>query len=66
MLYGCAQTNMVFFSAERQQQLVDFLAERNIIMSNRKMIRLVFHLDITTDDVDTVIAAVDEFYKTKT
>lgn len=57
---------MVFFSAERQQQLVDFLAERNIIMSNRKMIRLVFHLDITTDDVDKVIAAVDEFYKTKT
>lgn len=64
-LHGCAQTNMVFFSAERQEQLVDFLAEKNIIISNRKVIRLVFHLDITADDVDTVIAAVNEFYRTK-
>jgi threonine aldolase len=64
-LHGRAQTNMVFFSAQRQKQLVDFLAEKNMIISKSKVIRLVFHLDITADDVDTVIAAVDEFYKTK-
>ena len=64
-LHGRAQTNMVFFSAEKQKQLVDFLAEKNIIISNRKVIRLVFHLDVTADDVQTVIAAVNEFYRTK-
>ncbi|MGJ8674507.1 MAG: low-specificity L-threonine aldolase [Pseudoalteromonas sp.] len=64
-LHGRAQTNMVFFSAEKQKQLVDFLAEKNIIISNRKAIRLVFHLDVTTDDIETVIAAVSEFYRTK-
>jgi threonine aldolase len=64
-LHGRAQTNMVFFSAEKQKQLVDFLAEKNIIISNRKVIRLVFHLDVTTDDIETVIAAVSEFYRTK-
>lgn len=64
-LHSRAQTNMVFFSAEKQKQLVDFLAEKNIIIGNSKVIRLVFHLDITADDVDTVIAAVDEFYRTE-
>jgi len=64
-LHGRAQTNMVFFSAEKQKQLVDFLAEKNIIISNRKVIRLVFHLDVTADDVQTVIAAVNEFYRAK-
>lgn len=64
-LHGRAQTNMVFFSAEKQKQLVDFLAEKNIIISNRTVIRLVFHLDVTADDVRTVIAAVNEFYRTK-
>jgi threonine aldolase len=56
---------MVFFSAKKQKQLVDFLAEKNIIISNRKVIRLVFHLDVTADDVLTVIAAVNEFYRAK-
>jgi threonine aldolase len=64
-LHGRAQTNMVFFSAKKQKQLVDFLAEKNIIISNRKVIRLVFHLDVTADDVLTVIAAVNEFYRAK-
>ncbi len=63
-LHGRAQTNMVFFSAARQQQLVDFLADKNIIVGNSRVIRLVLHLDITAEDVDTLISAVNEFYKT--
>ncbi|MFQ3190460.1 MAG: threonine aldolase [Paraglaciecola sp.] len=61
-LWGCPQTNMLFLSAERQQQLVDFLADRNIIISNGKVIRLVTHLDINSDDVARVIIAVEDFY----
>jgi threonine aldolase len=65
-LHGCAQTNMLFLSAERQQQLVDFLADKNIIISNGKVIRLVTHLDINSDDVAKVITAVEEFYSKHT
>ena len=39
-----------------------FLADRNIILSNGKVIRLVTHLDINSDDIVTVISAVKEFY----
>jgi threonine aldolase len=65
-VHGCAQTNMLFLSAERQQQLVDFLADKNIIISNGKIIRLVTHLDISSDDVAKVITAVEEFYSNNT
>lgn len=61
-LHGCAQTNMVFLSAQRQQPLIDFLANKNIIISNGKAIRLVTHLDIDSDDVANVISSVKEFY----
>jgi threonine aldolase len=60
-LHG-VQTNMLFISAQRQAQLIDFLADKNIILSNSKMIRLVTHLDINSDDVASVITAVKEFY----
>lgn len=62
-LHGVAQTNMVFFSGERQQELVDYLAEKNIIISNREAIRLVVHLDVTAEDVHRVLAAIGEFYR---
>jgi threonine aldolase len=61
-LHGGVQTNMLFISAQRQAQLIDFLADKNIILSNSKMIRLVTHLDINSDDVASVITAVKEFY----
>jgi threonine aldolase len=61
-LHGGVQTNMLFINAQRQTQLVDFLADKNIIISNSKMMRLVTHLDISSDDVTKVIAAVKEFY----
>ncbi|WP_371194046.1 low-specificity L-threonine aldolase [Glaciecola sp. SC05] len=65
-LHGSAQTNMVFFTAHRQQQLIDFLATKNIIISNAKVIRLVTHLDCSASDIDTVIAAIRQFYDNST
>jgi threonine aldolase len=61
-LHGCAQTNMLFLSAQRQPQLIDFLADKNIIISNGKVIRLVTHLDINSEDIVKVVTAVEEFY----
>jgi threonine aldolase len=61
-LHGSVQTNILFISAERQQQLVEFLADKNIIISNGKLIRLVTHLDINSNDVAEVVAAVKAFY----
>jgi threonine aldolase len=61
-LHGSVQTNMLFISAQRQTQLIDFLADKNIIFGHSKMIRLVTHLDINSDDVANVISAVAEFY----
>jgi threonine aldolase len=61
-LHGCAQTNMIFVSAQRLPQLINFLADKNIIISSGKVIRLVTHLDINSDDVVKVISAVKEFY----
>jgi threonine aldolase len=65
-LHGCAQTNMLFINANRQQQLVDFLAEKNILISNGQVIRLVTHLDIDSGDVAKVLSAVEEFYSHNT
>jgi threonine aldolase len=65
-VHGCAQTNMLFLNAQRQQQLVDFLAAKNILISNGKVIRLVTHLDINSDDVAKVITAIEEFYSHNT
>jgi threonine aldolase len=61
-LHGCAQTNMLFLSAQKQPQLIDFLADKNIIISNGKVIRLVTHLDINSEDIVKVVTAVEEFY----
>ena len=56
------QTNMVFIKAEKQQQLIDFLADRKILISNNKTLRLVTHLDIHAEDVKSIVAAFKEFY----
>ena len=58
------QTNMLFIQAENSGQLVAFLKQRNILVSANWMFRLVTHLDINADDIQTVIAAFEEFYKT--
>jgi threonine aldolase len=53
---------MLFLSTERLQQLVDFLADKNIVDDNGKVIRLVTHLDINSEDVAKVITAIEAFY----
>ena len=57
------QTNMLFIKAENQEQLVAFLKQRNIILSSDAKCRIVTHIDISTDDVNTVINAFTEFYE---
>ena len=56
------QTNMLFINAENQSQLIHFLAEKNILISDDKTLRLVTHMDISSDDVSRIISTVKEFY----
>jgi threonine aldolase len=53
------QTNMVFFAMEpsRFKNLQADLKERGILISGREKVRLVTHLDITSEDVQVVIEA---------
>jgi len=67
--HDAVQTNMVFASmdSEALDRLVDFLAERNIKILGGKMlggatVRLVTHLDVTEEDIDTVLTAIREFF----
>lgn len=58
-------TNMLFVTprAEDQEALLAHLASEGIVFANqRPAIRLVTHLDITDEDVETIIAAVGDFY----
>ena len=57
------QTNMLFIKAEDHERLVPFLKQRNIILSSDAKCRIVTHLDISSDDVETVVNAFNEFYK---
>ena len=57
-------TNMVFVRMQESliSPLADYLALRNIIISPRKPeIRLVTHLDISRNDIDTVVKAVADY-----
>jgi threonine aldolase len=63
------QTNMVFASMppEAVDRLVEFLAARDILILGGKMlggptIRIVTHLDVTTENIDTLISAIEEFF----
>ncbi len=62
-----AQTNMVFFTAapETAAALAQFLSHRNILISPGKTTRLVTHLDISEDDIETVLAACSEFFSSR-
>ena len=53
------QTNMVFFKLEKSvfTALQRDLKEQDILISGRDKVRLVTHLDVTTEDVDRVITA---------
>lgn len=57
------QTNMVFIrlASHSHEELADYLKLRGIVISPRAPIRLVTHLDITSEDVKTFVTAVKDF-----
>jgi len=62
-----SQTNMVFFEPleNNNKDLVSFLRQRNILISKPEpKTRLVMHLDISDEILNTVIKAIEEFYNT--
>ena len=61
-------TNMVFVRVKESlaRPLAEYLAQRNIIIAPRTPeIRLVMHLDISGDDVETVVKAVADYFSAK-
>ena len=58
------QTNMVFISLDKThaKTLQDYLEQRGIIIGGGETIRLVTHLDVTADDIRTVIMAVKDLF----
>jgi threonine aldolase len=58
------QTNMVFISLDktRAKTLQNSLNQRGIIIGGGETIRLVTHLDVTADDIRTVIMAAKELF----
>ena len=58
------QTNMVFFIMEpsRFKALQAYLKERGILISGREKVRLVTHLDVTRNDIETAIQAFKKYF----
>ncbi len=58
------QTNMVFLRTRdgNYQGLTDYLCTQNILIEAAEKIRLVTHLDISRDDIQTVIATIKAYY----
>ncbi len=61
---GTVQTNMVFVSLDpqRDEALQSFLKERGVLVSGRGTYRLVTHLDVSQEDVDTAAQAFRDFF----
>lgn len=59
------QTNMLFASVTKgsSETLAAFLKQQGILILPRKPIRLVTHLDVTAEDIQTVINAVKAFFQ---
>lgn len=58
-------TNMVFIELESDalaQQLSTHLADRGIAVLGGQLMRLVTHMDISREAIDTFVAACEEFY----
>jgi threonine aldolase len=58
------QTNMVFVSLRHGdcEALKTFLAEKGVLISSGNPIRLVTHLDVTTDDVHAAVEAFKKYF----
>lgn len=61
---SAVQTNMVFVSMGQNHRdpLVKFLRQHGILIIANKTTRLVTHLDVTTDDVQSVVKRFKEFF----
>lgn len=59
------QTNMVFVRPRdgQYQALADYLAAKDILVEADKVIRLVTHMQVSQDDVQTIVDAVKSFYQ---
>ncbi|MEE9596804.1 MAG: beta-eliminating lyase-related protein, partial [Acidiferrobacterales bacterium] len=58
------QTNMVFVSMNQSHcdTLAKFLRQHGILIASDKTTRLVTHLDVTTDDVQSVVRRFKDFF----
>ena len=58
------QTNMVFvrLPGDRSSKLTGFLAERDIRIVDMNPLRLVTHLDVSGDDIETTVEAFKSFF----
>jgi len=58
------QTNMVFLRTRdgNYQGLADYLQAQNILIEAAEKIRLVTHLDMSRDDIQTVITSIKAYY----
>ena len=58
------QTNMVFITLRRGQPaaLVNYLKRHDILIDGADRLRLVTHLDVTTEDIKTTVEKVKEFF----
>jgi threonine aldolase len=58
------QTNMVFFRPKdgKHQVLADYLAGKDMLVDAAKAIRLVTHMQVTKNDIDAFIEAVNAYY----
>jgi threonine aldolase len=61
---GAAQTNMAFMQADplRAERLRDHLKTHRILIGSGPVVRLVTHLDVSTQDVKRFVSSVDEFF----
>jgi threonine aldolase len=62
--YAASQTNMVYMGVAPtlSEALRQFLKQRGILIGGGHLIRLVMHLDVAREDVQTVADAVKEFF----
>ena len=64
--YQQAQTNMVFITLpdERWEQLLPYLQENGVKIAAGQRVRLVTHLDVSAQDIETVILLMKQFFRT--
>ncbi len=64
IMYGGAQTNMVFFGlkSERYDELLDFGKNHGVLFGGRQPIRMVAHKDVGESDIDLAIDRLNVFF----